>query len=96
MRGMDFDWGTRTFLMGIVNVSPDSFAGDGLQTVDAAVAQGVRMVQEGADVLDVGGESTQAGFLPDTPGRRDVPRHPGDTRLARRCQRAAQRGYLQV
>lgn len=59
-----FDWSTRTFLMGIVNVSPDSFAGDGVPTAAAAVAQAIRMVQEGADIIDVGGESTRPGAAP--------------------------------
>jgi dihydropteroate synthase len=45
--------------MGIVNVSPDSFSGDGLSTVEAAVAQGKRFAQEGVDIIDVGGESTR-------------------------------------
>jgi len=60
-----FDWGARTFVMGIVNVTPDSFSGDGLLTardpVAAAVAQARAMVAEGADILDVGGESTRPG-----------------------------------
>ncbi|MBF0460063.1 MAG: dihydropteroate synthase [Magnetococcales bacterium] len=48
--------------MGIINVTPDSFSGDGLdRSVQAAVAQGVRMAAEGADILDVGGESTRPG-----------------------------------
>jgi len=53
--------------MGIVNVTPDSFSGDGLGSdADAAVAQGLRMVDEGADMLDVGGESTRPGHVPIT------------------------------
>jgi dihydropteroate synthase len=49
--------------MGVINVSPDSFSGDGLgRDVDAAVAQGRRFQEEGADILDVGGESTRPGF----------------------------------
>ena len=51
--------------MGIVNVTPDSFSGDGLGTdVQAAIDQGLRMVHEGADMLDVGGESTRPGHVP--------------------------------
>ncbi|HEX2647531.1 MAG TPA: dihydropteroate synthase, partial [Candidatus Dormibacteraeota bacterium] len=62
--GHQFDWGSRTYVMGIVNVTPDSFSGDGLGSdVDAAVAQGLRMVNEGADMLDVGGESTRPGHV---------------------------------
>ena len=62
-----FDWGTRTFVMGILNVTPDSFSGDGLlgapgtDPVEAAVTLGRRMVDEGADLLDIGGESTRPG-----------------------------------
>jgi dihydropteroate synthase len=47
--------------MGIINVTPDSFSGDGVTDVDAAVAQALRFVDEGADILDVGGESTRPG-----------------------------------
>ena len=51
--------------MGIVNVTPDSFSGDGLSgDVDAAVAQGLRMVADGADMIDIGGESTRPGHQP--------------------------------
>jgi dihydropteroate synthase len=60
-------WGERTYLMGIVNVTPDSFSGDGLavagrssdEIVDAAVRQGRAMVDAGAEILDVGAESTR-------------------------------------
>lgn len=53
-------WGSRTFLMGVINVTPDSFSGDGLGTdADAAVALGLRLESEGADIIDVGGESTR-------------------------------------
>ena len=63
--GRRFEWGVRTYVMGIVNVTPDSFSGDGLgQDVEAAVAQGMRMAGEGADMLDVGGESTRPGHVP--------------------------------
>jgi dihydropteroate synthase len=50
--------------MGIINVSPDSFSGDGLDSVDAAVAQAQRFVTEGVDILDVGGESTHPNSSP--------------------------------
>jgi len=68
-----FEWGSRTYVMGIVNVTPDSFSGDGLlatvegrggTAVEAAVIQARRMVEEGADILDVGGESTRPGHDP--------------------------------
>ena len=61
--GRRFDWGCRTHVMGAINVTPDSFSGDGLGLdVEAAVAQGQRFAREGADILDVGGESTRPGF----------------------------------
>ena len=60
-----FAWGTRTFVMGILNVTPDSFSGDGLlgagDPLERAVAQAREMVHEGADLLDIGGESTRPG-----------------------------------
>jgi dihydropteroate synthase len=59
--GHRFDWGARTYVMGIVNVSPDSFSGDGLDDLEKAVAQGLLMAREGADMLDVGGQSTRPG-----------------------------------
>ncbi len=57
-----FDFGSRTFVMGIVNVTPDSFS-DGGKYFDpaAAIAHGVALVEAGADLLDVGGESTRPG-----------------------------------
>ena len=68
-----FTWGERTYLMGIVNVTPDSFSGDGLLSDDAgaavglerSVAQARQMVDDGADLIDVGGQSTR-------PGHRDI------------------------
>ncbi|HEV3101223.1 MAG TPA: dihydropteroate synthase [Candidatus Dormibacteraeota bacterium] len=65
--GHRFEWGRRTHVMGIVNVTPDSFSGDGLgDDQDAAVAQGLQMVADRADMLDVGGESTRPGHVPIT------------------------------
>lgn len=56
---------SRPRIMGIINVTPDSFSGDGLRgRVMEAVAQGVRMAAEGADILDIGGESTRPGARP--------------------------------
>ena len=67
-----FQWGERTFVMGIINVTPDSFSGDGLlrgtrppeALADAALDQGRRMAEEGADLLDIGGESSRPGHEP--------------------------------
>ncbi|MBM4462590.1 MAG: dihydropteroate synthase [Chloroflexi bacterium] len=56
----EFRWGERTYIMGVINVTPDSFSGDGLgHDIEAAVAQGKRFAAEGADILDIGGESTR-------------------------------------
>jgi dihydropteroate synthase len=57
-------WGKRTYVMGILNLSPESFSGDGLGDVAAAVAQGKAFAAAGADLLDVGGESTRPGAPP--------------------------------
>ncbi len=86
------EWGTRTYVMGILNVTPDSFSGDGLVArlepgspalVDAALRQARQMVDEGADILDVGGESTRPGSTP-LPADEELRRVlPVVTRLAR-------------
>src|SRR5687768_16404400 len=65
--GPELRWGERTYLMGIINVTPDSFSGDGLapsdrapdEIVAVALAQGRAMVAAGAEILDVGAESTR-------------------------------------
>ena len=66
--GRTFRWGERTYVMGILNVTPDSFSGDGLlaggDPVAAALELGGRMVADGADLLDVGGESSRPGHDP--------------------------------
>jgi dihydropteroate synthase len=63
----EFTWGEHTYVMGICNLSPNSFSGDGLGgDIEAAVAQSRRMVEEGADIIDVGGESTRPGTEPQT------------------------------
>ena len=83
-----FGWGERTFVMGIINVTPDSFSGDGVMVdggnadaadgdsdpVGRAVTQARQMVADGADLLDVGGESTRPGHevVPETDELRRV------------------------
>ena len=58
--GRRFEWGSRTYVMGIVNVTPDSFSGDGLAgDVDAAVKQALAFEAQGADIVDIGGESSR-------------------------------------
>lgn len=69
LRGRAVRWGERTLVMAILNVTPDSFSGDGLarpggSAVDAALARAGAMVADGADILDVGGESTRPGSEP--------------------------------
>jgi dihydropteroate synthase len=66
-----FDWGSRTYVMGILNVTPDSFSGDGIiakgdMAARAAVEQARDFLASGADILDVGGESTRPGSAPVT------------------------------
>jgi dihydropteroate synthase len=56
-----FRWGQRTYIMGVVNVSPDSFSGNGIADAEQAIAKGKRLASEGADVIDIGGESTRPG-----------------------------------
>lgn len=79
--GKTFEWGSRTYIMGIINATPDSFSGDGLMAhgedwVSAAVARGVQQEKDGADILDVGGESTRPSSTPVSLGeelRRVIP-----------------------
>src|SRR5262249_39830588 len=57
--------GSRAIIMGILNVTPDSFSDGGrFQDLDAALAQAKKMVAEGCDIVDVGGESTRPGATP--------------------------------
>jgi dihydropteroate synthase len=64
-RDHEFPLGERTLVMGIVNVTPDSFSDGGLHVgPDDAIAHGLRLADEGADILDVGGESTRPGSDP--------------------------------
>jgi dihydropteroate synthase len=63
-----FNWGSRTYVMGILNVTPDSFSGDGIiakgNAVEVSVEQARNFLTYGADILDVGGESTRPGSAP--------------------------------
>jgi dihydropteroate synthase len=80
--------GARTLVMGILNITPDSFADGGIlfDDVDRAVEAGVRMVADGADIIDIGGESTRPGAerLPEKEELRRV--LPVVEALARRVQ----------
>ena len=62
--GLVLHWGARTYIMGVLNVSPDSFSGDGAAGLDEAVARAEGLVADGADIIDVGGESTRPGAEP--------------------------------
>ncbi len=74
IRGARFEWGARTYVMGIVNVTPDSFSGDGILATESigdaekiiarAVTYAEQLIADGADILDIGGESTRPGSQP--------------------------------
>ena len=61
-------FGSRTYIMGILNVTPDSFSGDGLmncgELTQCAIEQAHKFMDGGADILDIGGESTRPGSTP--------------------------------
>ena len=61
--GSVLHWGQRTYIMGVVNVSPDSFSGDGIADAEEATARAKQLASEGADIIDVGGESTRPGSI---------------------------------
>src|SRR5262245_51279310 len=78
LRGCDVEWGARTWIMGVLNVTPDSFSDGGrFERMDAALARGLAMFELGADIVDVGGESTRPGPVGRVPAaeerRRVVP-----------------------
>jgi dihydropteroate synthase len=66
-----FEWGTKTYVMGILNLTPDSFSGDGLygqkRLLDRALRQADEFYLAGADLLDLGAESTRPGSTPVSP-----------------------------
>jgi dihydropteroate synthase len=65
IRGKSFDWGNRTYVMGVLNVTPDSFSDGGeFQTVNAAIIRAIEMVGAGVDIIDIGGESAKPGAIP--------------------------------
>lgn len=64
IRNREFDVANYTYIMGILNVTPDSFSDGGkYNTWDKALFRAQEMVQEGADILDIGGESTRPGHI---------------------------------
>lgn len=68
INNLTLDWGARTYVMGILNLTPDSFSGDGLEGkgLDLVLFQARGFVEAGVDILDVGGESTRPGAAPVT------------------------------
>ncbi len=64
IRGRSFEWGRRTYLMGVLNVTPDSFSDGGeFNTLDTALGQAQQLLAAGADIIDVGGQSTRPGAV---------------------------------
>jgi dihydropteroate synthase len=62
---LNLEWAQKTYVMGIINVTPDSFSRDGInRDAEAAVAKARQFAAEGADIIDVGGESTRPGHEP--------------------------------
>lgn len=61
VRGTELQWGARTYVMAILNVSPDSFSGDGCENETESTARALAQWEAGADIIDVGGESTRPG-----------------------------------
>ncbi|MBV9269778.1 MAG: dihydropteroate synthase, partial [Candidatus Eremiobacteraeota bacterium] len=64
VRGSSFEWGTRTYIMGVVNVTPDSFSGDGFSDAARAIEHALNQYRRSSDVLDIGAESTRPGHVP--------------------------------
>jgi len=64
VRGQRLAWGARTYVMGVVNVTPDSFSGDGSPDAGRAIARALAQLAAGADILDLGAESTRPGHTP--------------------------------
>ena len=75
----DTGWEKKTYVMGIINATPDSFSGDGINgNIEAGVSQALRFYSEGADILDIGGESTRPqslyGNVKDISGEEEINR----------------------
>ncbi|WP_413161131.1 dihydropteroate synthase [Capilliphycus salinus ALCB114379] len=62
LQNKEFEWGKRTYIMGVLNVTPDSFSDGGqFNTLDAALTQAEKMLAAGVDIIDIGGQSTRPG-----------------------------------
>ena len=67
IKNREYNWGARTYVMGIVNVTPDSFSGDGLMGREReALEKSISFAEDGADFIDVGAESTRPNHIPIT------------------------------
>ncbi|MDQ6930297.1 MAG: dihydropteroate synthase, partial [Candidatus Eremiobacteraeota bacterium] len=64
VRSKQLVWGERTYIMGIVNATPDSFSGDGRPTAEGAIVRAVEQARQSADLIDIGAESTRPGHTP--------------------------------
>ena len=76
VRGRELPWGARTYVMGIVNVTPDSFSGDGVLEPHDAVVHALAQYERSSDILDIGAESTRPGHVQvdeETEGARLLP-----------------------
>ncbi|MCI0532318.1 MAG: dihydropteroate synthase [candidate division Zixibacteria bacterium] len=74
LKGKVYDFHSRTYIMGVLNVTPDSFSDGGrFLDIDSAIRQGISMAEEGADIIDVGGESTRPGSEP-VPAQEEIKR----------------------
>jgi dihydropteroate synthase len=70
-----WEWGKRTYIMGILNVTPDSFSDGGQYShIDTAVDHALQMVADGADIIDIGGESTRPGTTVPLPAEEEIQR----------------------
>lgn len=63
-----FVWGARTYVMGVINCSPESFSGDGVSSAEEALELARRFADEGADIVDIGGQSTRPGAVKSAAG----------------------------
>jgi dihydropteroate synthase len=62
VRNKELRFGSRTFVMGIINTTPDSFSGDGVLDAGLAVTRALEQISQGTDIIDVGGQSTRPGY----------------------------------
>lgn len=64
-RGKNLELGKKTYIMGILNMTPDSFSDGGkYNNIEDGIKRALKMIEEGADIIDIGGESTRPGYMP--------------------------------